>query len=171
MRDVKVIGIDPGSRVTGFGIVEVCGNQYQVLDYGCIRPPVALPLSERRQLIFEGISHLIATYQPQALAIESQFVKKDIQTANMQTAMKLSMVRGVAILAATQAKIPPHEYAPSRVKRAVSGNGNASKSLVQIRTQQQLGLAQLPPEDAADALAVAICHLHASEGITTAKRV
>ncbi|MES2345722.1 MAG: crossover junction endodeoxyribonuclease RuvC [Chlamydiota bacterium] len=148
-----ILGIDPGTRITGYGIVKA-GKQ--VLDFGCIRPPLKLSIHERYLFIFNGIEYLIERYAPTAVAIETQFVCK-----NPQSAMKLGMARGVAILAATRKNIPVFEYAPKKAKLAVVGNGAASKQQVQKMIQLLLSLSTPPePEDAADALAIALCHAH-----------
>ncbi len=151
-----VIGIDPGTRITGFGIVEVLNNQYQVLDYGVICPPVKAPLEKRYLAIHTALRHLLQTFKPQHLAIETQFVDK-----NVQSAIKLGMARGVCILAAAQEQIDVHEYTPTTTKKAVVGKGHASKRQVQKMIQLLLGMEKEVCEDTADALAIAICHHHA----------
>ncbi|KIC76191.1 Crossover junction endodeoxyribonuclease RuvC [Neochlamydia sp. EPS4] len=156
---VIIIGIDPGTRITGYGIIRVVGNVYQVLDYGCIRPPANYKLTERYLVIFNALEALIHQYSPEALAVETQYVSK-----NVQSAIKLGMARGIAILAAKKKGIAIFEYSPSKAKLAVVGNGSASKGQVQKMVQLLLKLAQPPkPEDAADALALAICHAHAAQ--------
>ncbi|QVL57646.1 MAG: crossover junction endodeoxyribonuclease RuvC [Simkaniaceae bacterium] len=156
MRQKKIIilGIDPGTRITGYGIIETDLRTYTPIDFGCIRPPAKLSLHERYALIHEGIEHLLDQYAIEAVSVETQFVSR-----NPQSAIKLGMARGVAILAATKRKIPIHEYAPKKAKLAVVGTGSASKSQVQRMMQTLLNLTEIPkPEDAADALALAICH-------------
>ena len=148
-----ILGVDPGTRVTGYGIIDQAGRP---LDFGCIRPPPTLPLQMRYKIILEGIEALIARYHPTAVAVESQFVLK-----NPQSAIKLGMAKGMVLLAAARADIPVYEYAPKKAKLAVVGRGGASKSQVQKMIQALLRLPQLPePEDAADALALAICCAH-----------
>ena len=156
MKKTKIIlGIDPGTRVTGFGVVRVDERRnFSVIDYGCIRPPASKPLSERYRIIYQGVEALIAKHQPQSMAVETQYIHK-----NPQSGIKLGMARGVVVLAASLREIPIFEYAPSRAKRAVVGTGRASKSQVQAMVQRLLMLSLPPePEDAADALALAICH-------------
>lgn len=149
-----IIGIDPGTEVTGFGIIEVSGNDYKVIDYGCIRPPRGRKLTDRYLIIFNALEELLVKYEPDALAIETQYVAK-----NAQSAIKLGMARGVAVVAAKRKGLPIYEYTPSKAKKAVVGNGNASKQQVQGMIKMLLKLPVLPtPEDAADALALAICH-------------
>jgi crossover junction endodeoxyribonuclease RuvC len=151
-----IIGIDPGTRITGYGVVKAGSGKHEPLDFGCIRPPAKLEISERYLIIFNGIDHLLEKYQPDAIAVETQFVYK-----NVQSAMKLGMARGMCILAAARRKIPLFEYAPKKAKLAVVGNGAASKQQVQKMIQLLLSLPSPPePEDAADALALAICHIH-----------
>lgn len=149
-----ILGIDPGTRITGYGVIETDSHTFTPLDYGCIRPPAKLPLHERYCIIHEGIEHLLDQYPIEAVAVESQFVSR-----NAQSAIKLGMAKGVAILAATKRKIPIYEYAPKKAKLAVVGSGSASKEQVQGMIQALLNLSAPPtPEDAADALALAICH-------------
>ena len=157
MKNTKIIiGIDPGTNVTGYGIINVESLVYQALDFGCIRPPSHLKITDRYLIIYNSLEHLLDLHKPQVLAIETQFVHK-----NVQSAIKLGMARGVVIVAAKQRGIPVVEYSPTKAKRAVSGNGHASKMQVQGMVQKLLNLKSLPePEDAADALALALCHAH-----------
>ncbi len=151
-----ILGIDPGTIITGYGIIHEKNGKIQPLDFGCIRPPASLPLEKRYLIIYEALQKLIDKHKPQAIAVETQFVKK-----NVLIAMKLGMARGMALLAAAKNDIPIYEYAPKKAKLAVVGNGSASKEQVQKMIQLLLSLPTLPePEDAADALALAICHAH-----------
>lgn len=151
-----ILGIDPGTAVTGYGLIEWSNGEYGPLDYGCIRIPTSIPLTERYFAIFQNLNQLIATYAPEDVALETQFVQK-----NAQSALKVGMARGVAIIAARSGGASVFEYAPSRAKQAVTGNGRSAKSQVQRMVQLLLTLPQLPtPHDAADALALAICHAH-----------
>jgi crossover junction endodeoxyribonuclease RuvC len=151
-----ILGIDPGTRITGYGIINSSQSNPAPIDFGCIRPPHTLPTPERYLIIFNALDHLMEKYQPDAIAIETQFVYK-----NVQSAMKLGMARAMGLLAAARRQIPIFEYAPKKAKLAVVGNGNASKMQVQKMIQLLLRLKDLPePEDAADALALAICHAH-----------
>ena len=155
-NEYVILGIDPGTSVTGYGIIKTDLYQFSALDFGCIRPPAKLPLPERYLIIHEGIDHLLDCYPVDAIAIESQFVGK-----NVQSALKLGMAKGSAMLAGTKRKIPIFEYAPRQAKLAVVGNGGAEKHQVQLMIQLLLHLKEVPePEDAADALALAICHSH-----------
>ncbi len=154
-----VLGIDPGTRITGYGLVCKKDSGLHPLDYGCIRPPPTLPLPERYRILFESLETLIDRHCPDVLSIESQFVLK-----NAQSALKLGMAKGMAILAAARRGVPIFEYPPTRAKLAISGSGRASKWQVQKMIQTLLRLPTPPePEDAADALALAICHIQ-SEG-------
>ena len=151
------LGIDPGTLVTGYGIIDP--QTGRAIDYGCIRPPRKLRLSERYAIIYRSISELIDRYEPEAVSVETQYVNR-----NVQSALKLSVARGLVILAATQREIPVFEYTPSKAKIAVVGNGRASKEQVQAMIQKLLVLAKPPePEDAADALALAYCHIEMSK--------
>ncbi len=150
-----ILGVDPGTRITGYGILKVGSNlQLEPIDFGCIRPPVHLNPPARYLALFNGLELLLEKYTPNAVAVETQFVYK-----NVQSAMKLGMARGVVLLAAAKRNIPIYEYAPKKAKLAVVGNGSASKEQVQKMIQLLLKLPVLPePEDAADALALAVCH-------------
>ncbi len=149
-----ILGIDPGTRVTGYGIIKVEGSKYIPIDYGAIRPPIKAEAAKRYLVIHESVCALIERYQPQYLSVETQFVHK-----NVQSALKLGMARGVILIAAEKYKVRIAEYAPTKAKLAVVGNGRASKQQVQGMVRMLLGLSQVPqPEDAADALALAICH-------------
>jgi crossover junction endodeoxyribonuclease RuvC len=156
--DAIILGVDPGTRISGYGIICIQNQIYTPVDYGCIRPPPSLKLSERYLVIFDSIEELIEKYQPTALVVETQYVNK-----NVQSALKLGMARGAVIIAAKKRGLPIFEYAPTVAKRAVVGHGRASKFQVQGMVQRLLRLPSLPePEDAADALALAICHAHSA---------
>lgn len=150
-----ILGVDPGTRVTGYAVIR-SGDGYEILDFGCIRPPPKLQLAERYLVIFNAIEHLIGKFQPEAVSVETQFMSK-----NVQSTMKLSMARGTVMLAAAKNNVCVHEYSPRKAKQAIVGNGAASKEQMQKMLQILLKLPKLPePEDAADALALAICHAH-----------
>ncbi len=151
-----ILGIDPGTQVTGYGVIRTDGRQQTPIDFGCIRPPRHLNSHERYLVLFNSLEHLIEKHKPQSIAVETQFVYK-----NPQSALKLGIARGMVILAATRQHIPLYEYAPKKAKLAVVGTGSASKQQVQKMIQLLLRLPKAPtPEDAADALALAICHAH-----------
>src|SRR3989304_6362550 len=134
-----ILGIDPGTRVTGYGLIKTDGSSHEALDFGAIRPNQNSAPPEKYLFIFEAVELLIGQYRPTAVAVELQFVCK-----NAQSAMKLGMARGVATLAATRNKIPVFEYAPRKAKLAVVGNGNASKQQVQRMIQLLLNLPNIP---------------------------
>src|SRR6185295_1216307 len=153
---MRVLGIDPGSDTTGWGIVEGDGRRYKVVEYGAIRTSAAEKFANRLLRISNAIEALIAQHQPDACAIEDGFLK-----TNVKVTLKLGQVRGIALLAAARAAIDVHEYSPRLVKQTVVGYGNAEKHQVQEMVRVLLSLKTVPePHDAADALAVAICHFH-----------
>ena len=151
-----ILGIDPGSRTTGYGLIEVNNNKQAYLDSGCIRivkPNESLPLADRLRIIYDSISNLIADFRPDEVAIEKVFLSK-----NADSALKLGQARGVAIVAAAVHALDVAEYSALEVKKAVVGTGKAEKVQVQHMVQSILGLNKSPQADAADALAVALCH-------------
>jgi len=152
-----VLGIDPGTAMTGYGLVERTGSRLRAVDYGCLETPAGMPLPERLLLIQDGLIDLVETHRPDLVAVERLFFNK-----NVQTAFAVGQARGVALLTAARFGLPVHEYGPHEVKLAVTGHGRAEKVQVQRMVQVVLGLAVLPrPDDAADALAIAICLAHA----------
>ncbi len=153
---MRILGIDPGSRATGWGVVELSGSRLRRIDGGVIRPPDAL-LPERLAAIFAGLSAAIAASEPDAAALESIFSAK-----SPRSALLLGHARGVALLACELGALACAEYAPTQVKGAVVGFGAATKDQVQRMIQRLLGLGAPPPSDEADALAVAICHGHSA---------
>lgn len=150
-----ILGIDPGSRVTGYGVIEASGGNSIYIDSGCIRTDPKAELSERLGQIFEGINEIIRLYLPQEVGVEQVFMAK-----NADSALKLGQARGAAIVACTTLKIPVFEYTARQVKQAVVGTGSAQKEQVQLMVCQLLKLHKSPQEDAADALGVALCHTH-----------
>jgi crossover junction endodeoxyribonuclease RuvC len=154
---VKIFGIDPGSDRTGYGCVESEGSRHRLVISGAIKTPVGASFPEKLLRIHTGLAALIAECRPDCVAIENLFY-----STNARSALKLGHARGVAVLAAVEAGLPVVEYTPAEIKRAVVGYGRAEKHQVQQMVKLLLGLSELPtPHDAADALAVAICHLHA----------
>lgn len=150
-----VLGIDPGSLVTGYGLVSFEKNQLVAIDFGCIRPKEK-KLSYRYHAIFEGLSELCEKYQPTAIAIEEQYMHK-----NVLSALKLGGAKAACMIVAAKYEIKIFGYNPSRAKKALVGTGRASKFQVQSMIKHQLKLNLLPePEDAADALALAVCHIN-----------
>jgi crossover junction endodeoxyribonuclease RuvC len=153
---VKIFGIDPGSARTGYGCVESDGRAVRLVTCGAIAARSDDGFPARLSRIYRALSSLLNECQPDVVAVESLF-----HATNVQTALKLGHARGVAILAAVEAGCPVVEYAPAEIKRAVVGYGQADKHQVQQMVKLLLGLLEPPaPHDAADALAVAICHLH-----------
>ncbi|HBT57854.1 MAG: crossover junction endodeoxyribonuclease RuvC [Pseudomonadales bacterium] len=151
-----ILGIDPGSRITGFGIVRHAAGRQEYVTSGCIRVgDGAFP--ERLQKIFHYLSELIGQYQPDVVSIEQVFMAR-----NPDSALKLGQARGAAIVAAVNAGLAVHEYSARQVKQAVVGTGAADKKQVQHMVTQLLGLGGTPQADAADALAIALCHAHMS---------
>jgi crossover junction endodeoxyribonuclease RuvC len=149
-----ILGIDPGSRITGFGVINAVGHKLEYIASGCIRM-TELELPEKLGQIFDGVTELINLHQPQEFAIEQVFMGK-----NADSALKLGQARGVAIVAAVQQGLPVAEYAARAVKQAVVGRGGAEKEQVQHMVQVMLKLPGKPQADAADALAIAITHAH-----------
>jgi crossover junction endodeoxyribonuclease RuvC len=153
---MRVLGIDPGSETTGWGVIEGDGRHYRVVEYGAIRSPASQRFSARLLGISARLEEVITRHSPNACAIEDGFL-----ATNVKVTLKLGQVRGVAMLAAEKAGLDIQEYSPRLVKQTVVGYGNAEKHQVQEMVRVLLSLTSLPePQDAADALAVAICHFH-----------
>lgn len=154
---MRVLGIDPGSRRTGWGVVQLEGTRLVPVDAGTIAVSASLPLPERLRLIHEQLREVVEAHQPQAVAVEEIFFAK-----HPNAALKLGHARGVALLVAAEARLAVHEYPPAIVKRTVVGRGGADKHQVGQLVRALLGLGAPPDEDAADALAIAITHIQAS---------
>jgi len=153
---MRVLGVDCGGEFTGFGVVEGDGRTLVCLTTGAIRLSPRQPLELRLKKVFDGLTALIAEYQPEVVAIEDVFY-----SVNAKSALKLGHVRGVAMMSAAQHGISVVAYAPLAIKSAVVGYGRAEKSQVQVMVARLLHLETIPePADAADALAIAICHIH-----------
>ncbi len=150
----RILGIDPGSRLTGYGIIEMQGSKAVWISSGCIRVR-SDNLAGRLGEICEGIQSLLDEFQPHETAIEQVFVHR-----NPSSALKLGQARGAAMSMVALRSIPVNEYTPTQIKQAITGRGNAAKAQIQHMTMTLLGLNKLPQEDAADALAVALCHAH-----------
>jgi crossover junction endodeoxyribonuclease RuvC len=149
-----ILGVDPGIATVGFGVVELVGNKYRVLDYGAILTPSDQLFPHRLRAVYNQLNDIIKRYRPDDLAIEELFFNK-----NVKTAIKVGHARGVEILAAVNHDIEVYEYTPLQVKQAVVGYGRAEKKQVQEMVKILLNLDKIPkPDDVADALAVAICH-------------
>lgn len=152
---MRILGIDPGLRVTGFGILEKKGQRLEYVASGCIRTPGG-ELPERLKSILDGLDEVIATHDPAQVAIEKVFVN-----VNPQSTLLLGQARGAAICAAVSRNLPVSEYTALQVKQSVVGQGHAAKEQVQEMVKRLLNLTGIPQADAADALACAICHAHA----------
>ncbi|MGI6408676.1 MAG: crossover junction endodeoxyribonuclease RuvC [Gammaproteobacteria bacterium] len=149
-----ILGIDPGSRITGYGVVRDTGHGCEYVASGCIRTGKG-ELAERLDAVFAGVSEVIGLYQPDQMGIEQVFMAR-----NADSALKLGQARGVAIVAGTRAGLAISEYSATQIKSAVVGSGRAAKEQVQMMVMHLLGLTSKPQIDASDALAVALCHAH-----------
>lgn len=154
-----ILGIDPGSRITGYGVVTRRQGKLTYVASGCIRV-LDGDLATRLSQIFLGVKDIIRQYQPQQFAIEQVFMAR-----NPDSALKLGQARGAAIIAATEANLPVFEYSARQIKQAVVGKGNAEKTQVQHMITHLLELSGTPQSDAADALAVAMCHAHTEQSL------
>ncbi len=150
----RILGIDPGSRITGYGVIDVGGARLLHVASGCIRVQEG-DLAARLAEIFEAVRRIVDTYEPQEVAVERVFMHR-----NADSALKLGQARGAAICAASRGAVSVAEYSAREVKQAVVGTGAAAKSQVQQMVRHLLGLREAPQSDAADALAVALCHGH-----------
>ncbi|PLX91768.1 MAG: crossover junction endodeoxyribonuclease RuvC [Desulfuromonas sp.] len=154
---MRILGIDPGTRITGYGIIDQQGNRLRHVDNGAIYTQSSDELPSRLKIIHDGLSEIILKYRPDAVAIEQVFVAK-----NALSALKLGQARGAAIVASVNADLPVSEYTALQVKSAVVGYGKAAKGQVQQMVKALMNLPEIAQEDASDALAVAICHAHSA---------
>lgn len=151
---MRIIGIDPGTGILGFGVIDIEGTKLSVVDAGVITTPAHTPLDERLEEIFDGLTGIIAETKPEVMSIEKLFFAR-----NVTTAISVAHARGVAMLVGRKAKMPIAEYTPLQIKQTVTGYGKADKKQMQEMVRLQLGLKEIPkPDDAADALAAAITH-------------
>lgn len=151
-----VIGIDPGLATVGFGVIQKGEEKIIPVSYGCIRTSAEKQTSERLLEIYNEINTLFEKYDPQTIAIEKLFFNK-----NVTSAMSVSEARGVILLVAQLKQIPVFEYTPAQIKQAITGTGHADKRQIQDMVTKLLGLDELPrPDDAADGLSIALCHIH-----------
>ncbi|WP_254274753.1 crossover junction endodeoxyribonuclease RuvC [Halomonas sp. 3H] len=157
-----ILGIDPGSRITGYGVLDVSTATPRYVASGCIRIQ-ADDLAQKLAQVYAGVSELIAVHRPAEFAIEQVFMSK-----NADSALKLGQARGTAIVCAANHGMPVSEYGPRQIKQAVTGSGRADKAQVQHMVTAILGLSATPQADAADALAIALTHAHARRGLVTA---
>jgi crossover junction endodeoxyribonuclease RuvC len=156
---VLVLGIDPGTAITGYGLVrEGDDDGLALVECGAITTPAGQPLAERLQTIYRGLAELVARHQPDTSAVEELFFSR-----NVRTALSVGHARGVTLLALADAGLTIHEYKPLEIKQAVAGYGGANKQQVQEMVRMLLNLEHVPqPDDAADAVAVAVCHIHSA---------
>jgi crossover junction endodeoxyribonuclease RuvC len=158
---VRILGIDPGYGITGFGLIEAQRGASQLLKCGAITTPAGMDFSARLEIIYEDMRQLLEAAKPEAVAIEELFFGH-----NVTTAIGVAQSRGVILLAIRQAGVPVYQYKPMQVKQAVVGYGNATKHQVQDMTKRLLHLDKLPkPDDAADAIAIALCHARSSTSL------
>ena len=151
---MRIIGLDPGTATTGYGIIDGIDGDVKSVTYGVIRTKARLPMPQRLQIIFEELNALLAIYQPQAAAVEKLFFGK-----NVTTAITVGQARGVLLLALANGGLPVAEYEPARIKEAITGYGSADKAQMQLMVRHLLDLEETPrPDDAADGLAVALTH-------------
>lgn len=152
-----VLGIDPGTAITGYGLVRET-DRLDLVDWGVITTPAGLPLPQRLQTIYQGLAQVIKAHNPDESAVEELFFSK-----NVRTALAVGHGRGVALLALADAGLPIAEYKPVQIKQAIAGYGGADKHQVQEMVRMLLQLDEVPkPDDAADAVAVAVCHIHSA---------
>jgi crossover junction endodeoxyribonuclease RuvC len=151
---MKILGIDPGTVVMGYGVIESEDDELALVDFGAITVPEHSPIGERLSRLYNELLKVIQRHKPDAVAVEQPFVAK-----NVRTALAIGRAQAIALLAAAQKGIPTFEYTPTQVKQRVANYGASSKEQIQEMVRLQLGMAEVPqPNDAADALAVAICH-------------
>mgnify|MGYP001147140647 FL=1 len=155
---MKIVGIDPGYAIVGYGVVEYRNSAFTTLDYGAVLTPAGMPFQERLALIYDEITQLLDRHKPQAMAVEKLYFGN-----NKTTGIDVAQARGVILLSAQQHQTEVYEYTPVQVKQAVVGYGKAEKHQVMDMTRRLLKLTQMPkPDDTADALAIAVCHAHAA---------
>lgn len=153
---MRILGIDPGFAIVGWGVIEYEGSRFKVIGYGSIQTPAGMPIEERLKAIYSELSAIIDKFSPDAMAVEELFFN-----TNITTGIKVAQARGVILLCAEQKGIKIAEYTPLQVKQSVTGYGRADKKQVITMVTMLLGLAKPPkPDDTADALAIAVCHAH-----------
>lgn len=152
---MRVLGIDPGTRVVGYGVIDGSGDDVRMVECGALKSKADRPMGERLAVLYEQISEVVVRHQPDAVAVESPFVGR-----NVKTALAIGKAQAIAMLAGSIRGIPTFEYTPAQIKQRVADYGTSSKEQVQRMVAMQLGLTELPePLDASDALATALCHL------------
>ena len=158
MKNIRILGVDPGYAIVGFGVLDYDGVRFTPVEYGAILTEAHTPFPDRLKAIHTDMEFIFEKYAPECMAIEKLYF-----TSNQKTGIDVAQARGVTVLSAAERSIPIFEYTPLQVKSAVVGYGKAEKKQVMEMTRQLLNLAQIPkPDDAADALAIAICHGHST---------
>ncbi len=158
---MRILGIDPGYAIVGYGVLDYQNNRFQVVDFGAITTPAGMDFNRRLALIYDEMRLLLSRHKPEAMAIEKLFYN-----TNAKTVIDVAQARGVILLAAQQDGVPAYEYTPLQVKQAVVGYGRAEKKQVQEMTKRILHLESVPkPDDTADALAMAVCHAHSGSSL------
>ena len=164
---MRILGVDPGVATIGFGLIEADRGSQRLLRYGVINTPAGLPLSNRLYQISQDMEELLSAFHPDEAAVEELFFSK-----NITTGIAVAHGRGVILLELERAGIPVYEYTPMQVKQAVAGYGGAEKRQVMLMTQRLLKMGEIPrPDDAADALAIAICHGRSATSLLNTERV
>ena len=154
-----ILGIDPGYATVGYGVIEYNGVNFKTMDYGAVTTPAGIEFNRRLEMIYDGICELCETFKPDAVSVEELFFN-----TNLKTGIAVAHGRGVILLALQKCNVNFYEYTPLQVKQSVVGYGRAEKKQVMLMTQNLLGLEKIPkPDDAADALALAICHAHSAK--------
>lgn len=158
MKNIRILGVDPGYAIVGFGVLDYDGIKFTPVEYGAILTEAHTPFPDRLKAIHTDMEFIFEKYAPECMAIEKLYF-----TSNQKTGIDVAQARGVTVLSAAERNVPIYEYTPLQVKSAVVGYGKAEKKQVMEMTRQLLNLAQIPkPDDAADALAIAICHGHST---------
>lgn len=161
MRSVRIMGVDPGYAIVGWGVVDYTGSGFKVVDYGAVTTPADRPFSARLEQIYSEFCALLSKHRPAGMGMEKLYFTK-----NVTTGIDVAQARGVLLLAARQQGLSLGEYTPLQVKQAVTGYGKAEKKQVMEMTRMLLNLPEVPkPDDVADALAVAICHAHTGSSL------
>jgi crossover junction endodeoxyribonuclease RuvC len=166
-ENVRVIGIDPGTAIVGYGIIDYIDKKYKVIDYGCIYTSKDLPMEKRLAIIYSELDKIIKKNSPTNMAVEDLFYFK-----NAKTVISVGQARGVILLCGEQNNIPQVSFTPLQIKMGITGYGRAEKKQIQLMVQRLLGLREIPkPDDAADALAIAITHINSlTSGYITASK-
>lgn len=164
---MRILGIDPGYAIVGFGILDYTGSNFKTVEFGAVTTPAKTDFNLRLKMIYDDLTFVFEKYKPQAMSIERLYFN-----TNQKTVIDVAQARGVILLAASQHDVEIYEYTPLQVKQSVVGYGQAEKKQVMEMTRQILGLAEVPkPDDTADALAIAICHGHTSHSAANLSRI